>query len=70
MSNIDNLSLLLVMVIAFILPVDISLAVTVRMPFSSIEKHTSQGLPRGPGIQGSVNEPSRLLSVARGLSPS
>ena len=53
------------------LPLALSLAETVKIPFASISKVTSIcGTPRGAGIMPSkLKFPSDLLSLANSLSP-
>ncbi len=71
-SSGDNLPLLLVMVILLVLEVALSVAVTLRIPFSSISKDTSiYGVPLGAGgIPSKLNLPKIWLSLVRGRSPS
>jgi len=71
-SSFDNLPLLFVIVIFSDFPVDFSIALTFRIPFSSTSKETSiYGTPLGAGgIPESSNLPNRLLSLVICLSPS
>jgi len=59
------------MVIFWLRPVALSLAVTCRMPLASMSKVTSiWGMPRGAGgMPSRLNLPSDLLSAAMGRSP-
>ena len=60
-----------VIVIACLLPVALSLALTFRMPFASMSNVTSTcGTPRGAGgMPSRLNWPSEMLSAAMGRSP-
>jgi hypothetical protein len=71
-SSFDNLPLSLVMVILFDFPVDLSAAVTFKIPLASISKVTSiYGTPLGAGgIPSKLNLPKLWLSLVIGLSPS
>jgi len=71
-SSFDNLPLSLVMVILFDFPVDLSEAVTFKIPLASISKVTSiYGTPLGAGgIPSKLNFPRMWLSFVIGLSPS
>jgi len=71
-SSFDNLPLSFVIVILFDFPVDLSAAVTFKIPFASISNVTSiYGTPLGAGgIPSKLNFPNKWLSFVIGLSPS
>jgi len=64
-SSGESLPLLLVIVILFVLEVALSVAVTFKIPFSSISKETSiYGTPLGAGaIPSKLNLPNKWLSL-------
>merc|ERR1719181_16510 len=71
-SSWERRPLSFLMVILFSLPVDFSMAETLRIPLASMSKVTSIcGWPRGMGgIPSGLNLPSRLLSLVIERSPS
>lgn len=71
-SSFERRPFQFVIVILFDREVPLSVAVTLRIPFSSISKETSIcGTPRGAGaIPSKLNFPSKWLSFVSCLSPS